>query len=132
MEFGFSNAGAYYPKEIIFNDEKVSDGIVRVPAGTDGTLRVVLARDTAKVNVNVVGSDGTRHPILDGGIDSRVGHRHQATLAGCRAWHYQSGAGAYQSPALVPGKYRVLATTQTVPLECARGPRTDTGDTVSK
>ena len=81
---------------------------------TSGTLRkVVLARDVATVAVSVAGADGKPVPHATVVLipDSVTSTRQLARDAvhGTTDQH-----GAYTSPPLIPGKYRVMATAQAI------------------
>jgi hypothetical protein len=113
LDFQVSGSSAVYPKEITFNGAKLSDGLLRIAPATAGTLHIVLARDVATIAVSVTGADGKPVPhatvML---IPDSVNSARQLSRDAVHGSTDQNGA--YASPPLVPGKYRVLATAQAV------------------
>jgi hypothetical protein len=122
---GFSVHGNFttYPKEMTYNNVRLTDGILRVAPGEQGTLHLVMATDVANIVVNVADSEGKPVPgatvIL---IRQSVASAPSLSRLSVRGQTDQNGS--YISPALTPGKYRVLATTQalrwTVPEDLER------------
>lgn len=108
----FANAVAY-PKDLTFNGVQLVEGKLRLAPGTAGTLHVVMARDTATIGVAVTDSDGKPVPhatvVL---IPNSVTSAPQLSRDSVHGMADQNGS--YTSPPLAPGKYRVLATAQTV------------------
>jgi hypothetical protein len=102
-----------YPKEMTYNNVKLTDGILRVAPGEQGTLHLVMATDVANIVVNVADSAGERVPgatvVL---IPQSVASAASLSRLSVRGQTDQNGI--YVSPAITPGKYRALATTQTL------------------
>ena len=104
---------AIYPKEMTFDGVRISDGMVRVEPGSESTLRMTLARDVAKIAVTVTDSDSRPLPfatvILVPASATTASEISRLAVHG-----FTDQNGTYRSPPLVPGTYRVLASTQTV------------------
>ena len=113
VEFETFGRTVAYPKEIIFNGVKLTDGILRFAPESSNTLHVVMATDVATITVTVADIDGKPVPnatvmlipdsVTTPSMLSRISSRGRTDQN-----------GSYTSPPLAPGKYRVLATTQTV------------------
>ena len=102
-----------YPKEITWNSARLTDNLLRLPPDSDGTLHIVLARDVATIAVSVADAAGKAVPyaavLL---VPDAVTSARQLSHDGV---HGTTGPnGTYTSPPLIPGRYRVLATAQTV------------------
>jgi hypothetical protein len=102
-----------YPKELTYNDVKLADGILRIEPASAGTLHAVMARDVSTIAVTAVDSEGKPIPyvtiVL---IPESVASAPQLSRDSVHGMTDQNGR--YTSPPLVPGKYKVLATTQTI------------------
>ena len=102
-----------YPKEMTYNDIKIADGILRLAPGSAGTLHLVMATDVATVAVTV--KDALDNPVSGASvvlIPESVTTAPALSRLAVRGQADQNGS--YTSPSLAPGKYRVLATTQTI------------------
>jgi hypothetical protein len=113
IDFSVHGNFTTYPKEMTYNNVKLTDGILRVAPGEQGTLHLVMATDVANIVVSAADSEGERVPgatvIL---IPQSVASAPSLSRLSVRGQTDQNGI--YISPALTPGKYRVLATAQTV------------------
>jgi len=102
-----------YAKEMTYNDIKIADGILRLAPGSAGTLHLVMATDVATVAVTV--KDALDNPVSGASvvlIPESVTTAPALSRLAVRGQADQNGS--YTSPSLAPGKYRVLATTQTI------------------
>jgi hypothetical protein len=102
-----------YPKEVAYNDVKLTDDMVRLAPGATGTLHLVMATDVSTIAVAV--KDAQDNPVPGASvvlIPESV--TTAAALARLTVRGQADQSGSYASPALAPGKYRVVATTQTV------------------
>jgi hypothetical protein len=123
LDFSVLGNFTTYAKEMTYNNVKLTDGILRVAPGEQGTLHLVMATDVANIAVSVADSEGKPVPgatvIL---IPQSVASAPSLSRLSVRGQTDQNGS--YISPALTPGKYRVLATTQglrwTVPEDLER------------
>jgi hypothetical protein len=113
LDFSVLGNFTTYAKEMTYNDVQVKDGILRVAPGEQGTLHLVMATDVANIAVSVADSEGKPLPgatvIL---IPQSVASAASLSRLSVRGQTDQNGS--YISPPLTPGKYRVLATTQTL------------------
>jgi hypothetical protein len=113
IEFQVFGKITTYPKEMTYNDVNITDGILRLAPGSTGTLHLVMATDVA--TVGVAAKDALDNPVPGASVvlipDSVSTVPALARLA-VRGQADQNGS--YTSPPLAPGKYRALATTQTI------------------
>ena len=113
LEFQAFVDAPFYPKEITWNGARLSDHLLRLPPDSERTLHIVLALDVATIAVSVSGAEGKPAPyatvLLIPDFVTSVRDLSWGSVHGIA-----SPNGTYTSPPLVPGKYRVLATTQTV------------------
>jgi len=108
--FGQNDA---YVKEITYENLKLTDGLLRLPPGASGTVRMLIACGTATLNVNVVSSEGK--PVS--GAYVIVIPESTVTAAGLSRVLTHGSAdqnGNYTAKGLPPGKYKVLATAQSI------------------
>ena len=112
-DFHVFGDAAVYPKQMALDGLRIADGVVRVAPATEATLRVTLASDVAKIAVTVADRDSRPLPfatvILVPASATTVGEISRLAVHG-----FTDQNGIYRSPPLVPGRYRVLATTQHV------------------
>ncbi len=102
-----------YPKEMTFNDLKLADGIVRIPPAATGTLHVLMARGPATLSAAVADSDGKPVPnatvvVIPDSVTT------VPALSRIVTHGKTDQNGNYSVRSLPPGKYRVLATPQSV------------------
>jgi len=113
IEFQTLGKNNTYPKEITYNDVKITDGILRLAPESNGTLQLVMATDVSTLAVSV--KDALDNPVPGGSVvlipDSVTTAPALSRLA-VRGQADQNGH--YNSPSVAPGKYRVLATTNTI------------------
>ncbi len=105
--------GDSYLKEITFNGVKLSDGILRIPPGSGGTLHVLMAHGMSALSLSVADSEGK--PVPNASVV--VVPESVTTVAALSrdAIHGKADQnGDYSIKSLPPGKYRVLATPQSV------------------
>jgi len=102
-----------YPKEMAYNDSKLSDRTLRIAPGASGTLHLVVGTDLSTVAVSI--KDALENPV-SGATVVLIPESVTTTPALARfAVHANADQnGTYTSPPLAPGKYRALATTQSV------------------
>jgi hypothetical protein len=113
LDFSVRGNFTTYAKEMMYNNVKLTDGILRVAPGEQSTLHLVMATDVSNMVVHVADSEGNQVPgatvVL---IPQSVASAASLSRLSVRGQTDQNGI--YISPALTPGKYRVLATTQSV------------------
>jgi len=107
--FGSSSA---YAKEMTYNGLKLADGILRIAPAASGTLHVVMVEGSATLTVAVSDAEGK------GVSDATVivvpdGVTSVPSLARAVS-HGKTDQNGNASQTLAPGKYRVLAATQSV------------------
>jgi hypothetical protein len=113
-------SGGWYVKDISCGGKSVLHGLA--PLGGDascGGLRFLLAHDAASLTAHVAGQDG--NPIAD--VYVAIVPESAATEAEMSAamTFGQTGAnGVYTAKSLPPGKYRVMATNETISLAANR------------
>jgi hypothetical protein len=102
-----------YPKEMTYNDAKLSDRTLRIAPGGSGTLHLVMGTDLSTVAVSI--KDALENPVTGAAV-VLIPESVTTTPALARlAVHGNADQnGKYTSPPLAPGKYRALATTQAV------------------
>jgi hypothetical protein len=102
-----------YPKEMAYNDTKLSDRTLRIAPGASGTLHLVMASDVSTVAVSI--KDALENPVTGATVILIPESVTAAPALARLAVHGNADQnGKYTSPPLAPGKYRALATTQTV------------------
>jgi len=105
--------GDSYLKEVTYDGLKLTDSILRIPPAGSGTLHVVMARGNSTLTAAVADTDGK--PVPNATV---VAVPDSVTtvpaLAGVAAHGKTDQNGNYTFRSLVPGKYRVLATPQSV------------------
>ncbi|HEX3743082.1 MAG TPA: carboxypeptidase-like regulatory domain-containing protein [Bryobacteraceae bacterium] len=102
-----------YVKEINYGGVNVTDGIVHVLPGVPGTLQLRLARDVSTLAVKVTDSEG--NPVLGStviAVPDRATTADQVSQLAVRGQTDQMGN--YSPTPVAPGKYRVLATSQSI------------------
>jgi protocatechuate 3,4-dioxygenase beta subunit len=102
-----------YVKEVTYNGVKVTDGILRIAPAATGTLQFLIARNPASLTVTVTDSDGKPMPdapvvVVPESVTTLAALARVVTRAATEA------NGTLTMSTLPPGKYRVLATTQSV------------------
>jgi protocatechuate 3,4-dioxygenase beta subunit len=108
--FGSSSA---YAKEMTYNGLKLADGILRIPPAATGTLHVAMAAGATTLTATVTDADGKGVPdatviVVPDAVTS-------VPLLSRDVIHGKTDQnGTYGFHSLPPGKYRVLATTQSV------------------
>jgi hypothetical protein len=116
---GISGGGRYL-KEITCGGQSVLHGVAPLGgANSCGALRFVIAHDGGTLTAHVADKDG--NPISDAYV--AIVPESAATEAGMSAvmTFGQTGMnGVYSASALAPGKYRVLATNETIDLAANR------------
>jgi hypothetical protein len=102
-----------YPKHITLDGVEVTDRTLRLLPGAQSTLRVLMALDVATAQVHV--SDSGGNPVPDATV---MLVPEPVTAAGALSQLATRGMtdqnGNYTSAPIAPGRYRVLATAQTV------------------
>jgi protocatechuate 3,4-dioxygenase beta subunit len=101
-----------YAKEVTFNGAKLVDEAISLAPGSTGTLHLLMARGMASLQVSVADSEGKPLPnanviVVPEGVSTVVALARSRHLGQC-------DAGGNFTASIVPGKYRVLATAQTV------------------
>jgi len=102
-----------YPKELTFNGIKLSGQVLRIAPASPGNLYALMARDVATIAVTVADAVGKPVPYATVMLipDSATS---APQLSRFSVHGTTDQNGSYTSPPLVPGKYKVLATAQTV------------------
>jgi len=102
-----------YAKEISYGGVSLAGGLLRLAAGTSGTLRIVGTLGGASLSAKVTDADG--NSVADSTV---VLIPAGATTAPLLSWLMQTSRtdqnGTWKSGILPPGKYRVLAVTRPV------------------
>jgi protocatechuate 3,4-dioxygenase beta subunit len=102
-----------YPKELTYNDVRLADGVLRIAPASAGTLHALMARDVSTIAVTAVDPEGKSIPYVTVVlIPESVASVPQLSRDSVHGMTDQNGR--YISPPLVPGNYKVLATTQTI------------------
>jgi hypothetical protein len=105
--------GDSYAKEVTYNDLKIADGVLRLAPGSSGTLRILMGRGTATLAVTV--SDAEGKPAPDATVILMPDSVTSVALLSKSAMHGQTDQnGNFTSRLLMPGKYRVLASAQSM------------------
>ena len=113
LEFVVLGQVTTYPKEITYNDAKLSDRTLRIAPGASGTLHLVMGTDVSTVAVSI--KDALENPVSGAAVVLIPESVTAAPALARLAVHGNADQnGKYTSPPLAPGKYRVLATTQSV------------------
>jgi hypothetical protein len=102
-----------FVKEVTYDSLKIEDGILRIAPAASGTIRVLMARGAATLAVAVAAKDGNPAPnstviLVPDSVTTVPALSRVST-------HGQTDQnGNYTCGSLAPGKYRVLATPQSV------------------
>jgi hypothetical protein len=113
-------SGGWYAKSITCGGRSVLHGIAPLGGATScGTLRFVFAHGAASLTARVVDKDG--NPISDAYVaivpESAAT---EAEMSASMTFGQTGPNGIYSASALPPGKYRVLATNETIDLAANR------------
>lgn len=113
LEFQTIGKTVAYPKEVTYSGVKLAEGVLRIAPASAGTLHVVMAGDMGKIAVSV--ADIEDKPVPNATVlvvPDSVTSAPQLSRDSLHGMTDQNGS--YTSPPLRPGKYHVLASTQTV------------------
>ena len=102
-----------YVKEVTYNDLKLADGALGIAPASSGTLHVLVGHGASVLNVHVADSEGK--PVPDATIILLPDSVTTVPLLSRLADRGQTDQnGSFRSPPLPPGKYRILASAQSV------------------
>jgi hypothetical protein len=104
-------ASGSYIKEMTYDGIALSGGVLRIPPGSAGTLRVVASQGGGSITCKVVDSDGKPVPdsplvLVPAGVTTAAQFAQLAQQARTNI------GGTFTSPTLPPGKYHVLPLTR--------------------
>jgi hypothetical protein len=105
--------GDSYVKEVTYNDLKLADGVLRIGPAESGTVRVLMALGAAELAVAVADTEGK--PVPNATVIVVPDSITTVTALSRVSTHGKTDQnGSYKLKSLAPGKYRVLATPQSV------------------
>jgi hypothetical protein len=113
-------SSGWYVKSITCGSRSVLHGTARLGGGAScGALRFVFAHDAASLTVRVADKDG--NPIPDAYVAiAPESAATEAEMSAVMTFGQTGPNGIYLASALRPGKYRVLATNETIDMAANR------------
>ncbi len=104
-------APSSYVKEITYGGVAVTNGLLRLAPGSNGTLRILASQGGSTIGATVTDSDDRPVPDATVVVVPESATNAQQFSAFARRGATDTG-GSFTSQTLAPGKYRVLALTQ--------------------